>query len=382
MKSAILAKWNSRRRWAVAVLAVFLGICWAIYFGSRENPQLREQKEATACWVSINFIATAMQRYVENELYFPPNLEVLLERGYLDSPQIVTCGGSTYHYMRGARKDMPSNLPLLIETNAPHTFRYPDGKNLKYGRVLYADMSTQSFRQETLKTMALQAQGALSVMESRDQAQIAAILGKPTHHTFLEQAAALWGWRQKPDLLPRDTLEKYLDLLLDGERQIFSAIGQGRHMEGGPASRELLALFHDHGVVLSPDATVKTQVEGKRWSIEDGKNSYTGVQNRGDLDIYAAILPPDPYHKDPYYPNDPRPAVRQAIYLWQALHGLPDTESRLWQLIAEELRHPEYIVRRSAWHTLFPGAEALPVAVMSPQLSDPEIVAIIDSLDK
>ncbi|NUM35446.1 MAG: hypothetical protein HUU50_12940 [Candidatus Brocadiae bacterium] len=110
-----------------------------------ESSQIKNSRLTYSCYFSMKKIGVALLQYADQEgdgLYFPNDLSVLVKKQYLSCESCLFCGCQpevSYHYFPGLRKDMPHNMAILMEKNAPHSSSRQKGE--KTGFCLFLDFS-------------------------------------------------------------------------------------------------------------------------------------------------------------------------------------------------------------------------------------------------
>ena len=186
--------------WVVIAIMVTLTIsliAFAAWQGESETA--RQNRFSTICYFAMKRIGLALLQYSEhegNDRYLPPNLEILVQKGYLPHDQVLECGetpGKRYFYFGNLTKDMPGSFPVVIETQAPHCFVSHQGKKY-YGRVLLLNFQTSFIEKEHVPLLLAQARKALALAGSNDQSLLRATLKKKQASRLLKDVVR---WRLK-----------------------------------------------------------------------------------------------------------------------------------------------------------------------------------------
>ena len=157
--------------WVVSIIFLTLFIAINI-LAQKETEDIKDSRYNIVCFFGMNRIMVALLEYSEmegNNLYFPSDLKVLLEKGYLKDENILYCQDDKkpYHYIAGLRKDMPSDCPIFWESSIPHTYNYK-GSVIKYGRVMRLDSTISFIKDDDYKDFAKSIEVLEQVLKSED----------------------------------------------------------------------------------------------------------------------------------------------------------------------------------------------------------------------
>jgi hypothetical protein len=205
--------YKHRRRFIIAgITSLFLLLLCLL--GFQESAAVGEAKQAEFCRHLAEKVAFALFQHADHEGQFPDTLESLKKNGL--AAQYCGCprgDRQPYTYVSGLRRDMPENLPLLIELHAPHIFYASDGRIIPYGLVLYLDGTIIPTARELLPEIMEQTRRALAIMRKSEPGQALDIIASPSRHSYLMQAAALWRLRQEKDMFFLPTVREYVAML-------------------------------------------------------------------------------------------------------------------------------------------------------------------------
>lgn len=192
----LLVRWWVKWPTIFFLLLAILAIAWR----PSESESVKQNRICMLGKFGIKKITLQLFAYAQDKgegLYFPDNLETLLQTGYLPTADILKCGPQKigYHYFTGLRTDMPSNLILLMEERAEHLIEWPNGTSRKFGWFCLLDGSTylgvNNFNQKNIITSMKQAGDLVHVQDANFLLQT---LQQETNEQV--QAMALWRLRQ------------------------------------------------------------------------------------------------------------------------------------------------------------------------------------------
>lgn len=129
---------------AAVLLILVLAILSQIYM-PEESALVKNSRLNYICYFSMKKIGIALLQYSDKEgkgIFLPNDLSILVKNQYLPSDSCFCCGTqpeTPYYYFPDLRRDMPHNIPILIERNAPH----PTSEGKKGGFCLFLDFSVR-----------------------------------------------------------------------------------------------------------------------------------------------------------------------------------------------------------------------------------------------
>lgn len=288
----------------VIPILILLGV-----WGIQEPREIREWHLSGTCDFSLHKIGKALLEYSAKDSAsheFPPDLEILLRRHYLPHKGLLSCGKNTskpYYYFSRLRSDMPGNLPLLVEADYPHIYYDNNsGEVLQYGRYLTLDFTTYFVRQgkEDVAQLIQKGEQARQLMENNN------------HEYLLNQ----------------------LELSTQ-------SLAEGRVVDG------VRNFLWDAAILwkLRQESDVSSLYRVKK---------YWAVLARTLASWERNFAPDIPVNRLPDYYREAQGAAREVAYLrwrWEK------RDAR--QILARDLSHSNYFIRKNAWH-LLSGSATLP----------------------
>ncbi len=182
------------------VFFILLAVVIPASFFAKESEEVQLERQKHLCWFALKRIGVALLQYAEKEGQgaFPPDLETLIQKKYLDDAAILHCKAmpdAGYTYIPGLRLDMPGNIPLIVETNAPHWVMLSASSKERRGFVLFSDFSVfLAIPRRQEKRVIQEAKEAVALTQSNDTSKLVQILQMSSTNERVK-AMALWKLR-------------------------------------------------------------------------------------------------------------------------------------------------------------------------------------------
>lgn len=316
---------------AVAILIFIAGYA-AVYFVMKDSTEAQEEDASYACSVSLRFISVGLLRYSQQNGNFPEDMATLVRLGYVESPNIFRCS-----------------------QDSPSPYHYCAG--IKNGMPENLPM----------------------IIEPN-----APHIYRPPNENPLRYGRILYA-----DFSIQACLQEHVEEALIQTKRAFYIIHDARR-------DQILEVLH------RPRSDTFLEQAAALWRLRQNPPIVAfDTLNEGALltkyiQTLSRVLSKDPYYREertPYY-LDPRPAARQAAYLWVEMHrpqaveklnqifSSHQSQEKLWRIFVEELANPNYFAKKNAWRVLFTDLDIPPVEMLYPKTSQASLSLLLKNLSE